>query len=148
MTDVIHQPETEHGFFHPSIGYWQTSSLPSEELFAAYPEGTIPYPLKPGENYEPQDGGWVYVEPSTEPPEGLVQVIWAVHFWERMTHEEAEAVGAEMDKQDFRTRMIFSTASSFRSDHALWPVLQSLAATLFPPDRVAAILSPSEFVAP
>jgi len=90
-----------------------------------------------------KDGAWL---PYTPPP--MIAVIWAVHFWERMTHEEAEAVGAEMDKQDFRTRMIFSTASSFRSDHALWPVLQSLAATLFPPDRVAAILAPSEFVVP
>lgn len=90
-----------------------------------------------------KDGAWL---PYTPPP--MVALIWAVHLWERMTPEEAEAVGVEMEKQDFRTRMIFNRAASFRSDHPLWPVLHTLAAALFPPERVDAILEPSEFVAP
>lgn len=59
----------ERGFYHPSVGYWQTMSDPSEDIQAQYPEGTVPYPLKPGDNYVPQDGGWVYVEPPPSSPE-------------------------------------------------------------------------------
>jgi len=136
----------EHGFFHPSVGYWQTTSAPSEEILAAYPEGTIPYPLKPGDNYIPQDGGWVKVEPPVEPMPNMVTVLYPVHLWERMTQAEADAVGTVMENQPFRTRKIFESASSYRSDHELWPLLQQIAATLFGEVRAAEILAPSELV--
>lgn len=50
----------EHGFYHPDIGYWQTIGEPSEEILATYPAGTIEVPLKPGADYQWQDGEWVY----------------------------------------------------------------------------------------
>ena len=37
----------EHGFFHPTHGYWQTISTPTDEHLAAYPEGTIEVPIRP-----------------------------------------------------------------------------------------------------
>jgi len=57
------------GFYHPSIGYWQTISEPNAETLAGYPEGTISVPLKPGADYEWQDGAWVHVPP--DPAEAL-----------------------------------------------------------------------------
>lgn len=59
----------EQGFFHPDRGYWQTTNEPSEEIRATYPEGTIEVPLKPGADYEWQDGEWVHVPP--DPAEAL-----------------------------------------------------------------------------
>ena len=59
----------EHGFFHPSRGYWQTISEPSAEVLASYPEGTVEVPLKPGADYEWQNGAWVHVPPPTPTPE-------------------------------------------------------------------------------
>lgn len=40
----------EHGFYHPSRGYWQTNSDVPEYLLATYPEGTVEVPLKPDTN--------------------------------------------------------------------------------------------------
>jgi len=50
----------EHGFFHPSAGYWQTLSTPSAEVLASYPDGTAEIPLKPGDYYEWSGSEWVY----------------------------------------------------------------------------------------
>jgi len=38
----------EHGFYHPSRGYWQTNSEPPQHVLDGYPEGTVEVPLKPG----------------------------------------------------------------------------------------------------
>lgn len=57
----------EHGFFHPDRGYWQTTNEPPAEILNAYPDGTISVPLKPGADYEWQDGMWVHVEPASPP---------------------------------------------------------------------------------
>ncbi len=59
----------EHGFFHPDLGYWQAIGGDAEDLLAGYPEGTEQVPLKPGSDYEWQDGAWVYVQPPVEVPD-------------------------------------------------------------------------------
>ena len=41
----------EHGFFHPAHGYWQTTGTPTPEIRAAYPEGTVEVPLRPGADH-------------------------------------------------------------------------------------------------
>ncbi|WP_444460320.1 DUF4376 domain-containing protein [Rhodobacter capsulatus] len=41
----------EYGFFHPARGYWQTTDVPSPEALAAYPEGTVEVPLRPGADH-------------------------------------------------------------------------------------------------
>jgi hypothetical protein len=77
-----------------------------------------------------------------------VTSVPAVTLWERMTEAEAEQVNAAMATQPFRTRQIFLTANTFRSDHELWPLLESMAADLFGETRAAELLAdPSELVA-
>lgn len=131
-------------FFVEANGAFIGSYDGPDETMPSNLVGQIEVPIAPEDARQIwEDGAWL---PYSPPP--MIAVIWAVHFWERLTPEEAVSVGVEMDKQDFRTRMIFNRAASFRSDHELWPVLQTLAAALFPPDRVAIILAPSEMVAP
>lgn len=52
----------EIGFFHPDRGYWQAIDGDPEELLAGYPDGTEQVPLKPGADYEWEDGAWVHVK--------------------------------------------------------------------------------------
>ncbi|MEN5250020.1 hypothetical protein [Brucella pseudintermedia] len=80
--------------------------------------------------------------PSTEPLEP-VTIIPAVTLWERLTDAEAEQVNAAMATQPFRTRQIFLTANTFRSDHELWPLLMQMATDLFGEARAAELLSPA-----
>ena len=49
----------EIGFYHPTMGYWQTSNQPSDELLAAYPSGTTEVPLKPSGLHTFDGTGWV-----------------------------------------------------------------------------------------
>lgn len=49
----------EKGFYHPSMGYWQTTGTPSEETLGKYPSGTVEVPLKPGPNHVFVSGQWV-----------------------------------------------------------------------------------------
>ncbi|WP_266030023.1 hypothetical protein [Brucella intermedia] len=81
-----------------------------------------------------------YKPPETELPEPLT-VVPSVILWERMTDAEAEQVNAAMATQPFRTRQIFLTASTFRSDHELWPLLVQMATDLFGEERAAELLS-------
>lgn len=56
----------EHGFFHPDRGYWQAIGGDPDKLLQDYPAGTIQVPLKPGVDYEWQDGEWVHAPPPVE----------------------------------------------------------------------------------
>lgn len=83
--------------------------------------------------------GTAIVEPEPEP---VVVIIPAVTLWERMTDNEAEQVNGVMATQPFRTRKIFETANTFRSDHELWPLLEQIATQLFGPERGQELLAP------
>ncbi|TWH03352.1 hypothetical protein L614_001300001210 [Ochrobactrum sp. J50] len=76
------------------------------------------------------------------PPPPVVEVP-SVTLWERLTDAEAEQVNAAMATQPFRTRQIFLTANTFRSDHELWPLLMQMATDLFGEARAAELLSPA-----
>ncbi|MFS1808976.1 hypothetical protein, partial [Bacillus anthracis] len=67
--------------------------------------------------------------------------IPAVTFWERTTEDEGTAIEAMLNQQPFRIRQIFMTAQSYRSDHELWPLLQSAANGLFGGERAAELLA-------
>ncbi|MEA5163562.1 tail fiber assembly protein [Cereibacter johrii] len=56
----------EMGFYHPARGYWQTMSAPTEEILAAYPEGTVEVPLKPGAGFSWSGEAWVPEPPDPE----------------------------------------------------------------------------------
>lgn len=78
-----------------------------------------------------------YTPPMAEP----VTVIPAVTLWERLTEAESEQVNTAMATQPFRTRQIFLTANTFRSDHELWPLLVQIATDLFGEERAAELLA-------
>lgn len=79
-----------------------------------------------------------YIPPTPSSP---VIVVPSVLLWERLTETEAEQVNAAMATQPFRTRQIFLTANTFRSDHELWPLLVQMATDLFGAERAAELLS-------
>jgi hypothetical protein len=54
----------EKGFYHASVGYWQTISEPPADVRASYPVGTIEVPLIPGPGYTFNGSSWV--EPTVE----------------------------------------------------------------------------------
>lgn len=85
----------------------------------------------------PMDAGDI---PETSPV-SAVTVLPAVTLWERLTETEAEQVNAAMATQPFRTRQIFMTANTFRSDHELWPLLVQIATDLFGGGRAAELLA-------
>ncbi|WP_433762629.1 hypothetical protein [Brucella anthropi] len=94
-------------------------------------------------------GSELKFEPAPEPITGSdVTILPAVTLWERLTETEAEQVNAAMATQPFRTRQIFLTANTFRSDHELWPLLVQMATDLFGEERASQLLAdPSELVA-
>ncbi|GAA5542418.1 hypothetical protein [Brucella sp. NBRC 113783] len=83
--------------------------------------------------------GAAIIEPEPEP---VVVIIPSVTLWERMTDNEAEQVNGVMATQSFRTRKIFETANTFRSDHELWPLLEQIATQLFGVERSRELLAP------
>ncbi|EBY7415896.1 hypothetical protein D6J61_26890, partial [Salmonella enterica subsp. enterica serovar Alachua] len=64
-----------------------------------------------------------------------------VTLWERTTPSEAAQIEDVMATQDPRSRNIFRTAQTFRSDHELWPMLKTLATQLFGEERAAELLA-------
>ncbi|WPM83143.1 hypothetical protein R5W60_21520 (plasmid) [Brucella pseudintermedia] len=85
--------------------------------------------------------GTAIVDPG--PLEPALVIVPAVTLWERLSQTEADQVGAAMETQPFRTRQIFLTANTFRSDHELWPLLVSMATELFGEQRASEILAPA-----
>ncbi|WP_247879089.1 hypothetical protein [Brucella sp. 6810] len=79
--------------------------------------------------------------PENTSPPPIIEVP-SVTLWERLTEAEAEQVNAAMATQPFRTRQIFLTANTFRSDHELWPLLVQMATDLFGEARAAELLAP------
>lgn len=51
------------GFYHPSVGYWQTTTENPDT--SAYPAGTAEVPIKPAANmdWDAATGQWVAVDP-------------------------------------------------------------------------------------
>ncbi|EMG53177.1 hypothetical protein WYI_14102 [Ochrobactrum sp. CDB2] len=86
-------------------------------------------------------GSELQFEPAPEPiPGSDVTILPAVTLWERLTEAEADQVNEAMATQPVRTQRIFTTANTFRSDHELWPLLESMATELFGTERAAELL--------
>lgn len=60
-----------HGFWHPTLGYWETISDPTDEVVASYEEGTIEVPVRPTEisTWNTETNAWN--EPSVEELDAL-----------------------------------------------------------------------------
>lgn len=80
--------------------------------------------------------------PSVPMPDPIT-VVYPVDLWSRMSDTEADAVVQAMTTQTVRIQNIFRSASSYRSDHELWPLLVSMATDLFGAPRAAEILAAS-----
>ncbi len=108
------------------------------EIIGLKVTGDFSYTRGPGGNvYGKIWNGSEIVDPTPEPE---VTILPSVTLWERLTEDEAEQVNAAMATQPFRTRQIFLTANTFRSDHELWPLLQQMANNLFGPARANELL--------
>lgn len=81
----------------------------------------------------------ITIDPSLIVPE--VIVLYPVTLWSRMSNEEAAQVEAAMATQPIRVQNIFKYASSYRSDHELWSLLETMATGLFGAERAAEILA-------
>lgn len=84
----------DQGFFHPARGYWQAVGGASREIRAAYPEGTIEVPLKPGADFDWIEGEWRPVQPAPTPvPQELSFAQFVIGLTETgwITDAEAEA---------------------------------------------------------
>jgi hypothetical protein len=95
--------------------------------------------------------GWLLVDGAFQAPvvPEPVTTVYAVDFWTRLdggadgnSGEVAQVLSA-METQPIRTRKIFESANSYRSDHEFWPLLEQIATTLFGTERAAEILAPS-----
>jgi hypothetical protein len=54
-----------HGFWHPTLGYWETISDPTDDMISEYETGTIEVPVRPTEihTWNTETNAWN--EPST-----------------------------------------------------------------------------------
>ena len=129
--DELTYPPTDKGQRHPDIPsdaiavtdqQWSDASL--MRLWRS-PDGQLTMPPRP--------------EPIVQPEP--VSILPAVTLWERLTESEAEQVNTAMATHPFRTRQIFLTANTFRSDHELWPLLVQMATDLFGEERAAELLA-------
>ena len=96
----------EKGFYHPSVGYWQTNSDPTPEILATYPDGTIEVPLIPGSNYEWKDNQWVEkpVEPIIYTDEEI-KVLRAVAYREESDPIFFKYQRGEATENDWTTKV-------------------------------------------
>lgn len=102
------------------------------------PQGYVECPeyVQPGYLFDGVD----WISPDIPEPD-IVTVIYPVDFWSKMTDEEVEQVEGAVSQQPMKIQNIFRTASSYRSDNELWPLLTSIAVTLFGEERAHEILS-------
>ncbi|WP_313196212.1 hypothetical protein [Shinella zoogloeoides] len=129
----------ERGFFHAELGYWQTTGDVPAEILSGYPEGTVEVPLKPGADYDWQDGAWAYVPPP-EQPEPVPEEISRRQFYQalakagKITKEEALAAiqsgaipaalqvlidGMADAESAFDATMLLAGATTFYRSHPL-----------------------------
>ena len=78
-----------------------------------------------------------------EPVISDVTSVMPADLWRRATDDEAEAIEAAMQSQPLRLRRIFQTATSYRSDDELWPLLLGVATELFGSERAEQLLARS-----
>lgn len=120
----------EDGTFVAEINGLPYHVIPTDEL---YWQLAVDEAAKMGDD--------LYFEPEPEPiPGSDVIVLPSVILWERLTEDEADRVNDAIFTQPIRTQRIFTTANTFRSDHELWPLLESMAIQLFGEKRASELL--------
>lgn len=137
-----------HGSYIGSFdGGWLRSLVPDENgnevppvwISPEIPVGAIEVPTPP----EHAGQTWDHETMTWSAPTVPVTTLYAVDLWSRLTDAEAEQVEGAMATQPVRVQNIFKAASSYRSDHELWSLLQATAVDLFGQARAAEILASS-----
>lgn len=100
----------EYGFFHPDMGYWQAIDGDLETLLAGYPKGTVNIPLKPGADYDWQDGKWVYVAPAPIVPDSVSARQFKLQL---LTAGLLDQVEAWIATQDQAVQIAYANSGSF-----------------------------------
>lgn len=106
---------SEHGFFHPSRGYWQTIGTPSPETIASYPAGTVQVPLKPireGYEYHWDPAAEEWVESAIPAPEPEPPVYSTVELIAAMTPAEFDIWEQASEQFPAQHRKLFDKAAT------------------------------------
>lgn len=93
-----------------------------DELLAAYPEGTIEVPLKPGADFDWLDGEWTYVAPDPEPLPPLTARqlrLGLIAAGITLSSVEAAISGIEDATDREIAKVEWEYASQFERDHPL-----------------------------
>lgn len=88
----------ELGFYHSDRGYWQAIDGDAETLLSTYPAGTVNVPLKPGADYEWQDGAWIHVTPPPVIPERVTSRQFKLQLLAAGLLDQVEAWVASQDQ--------------------------------------------------
>lgn len=90
------------------------------ELVATYPDGTVQVPLKPGANFEWQNGAWTEIEPSVPPaPDRVSRRQFGMQL---IISGWRTAADAWVAQQDESTRWAYENSDTFVRDD---PMLQA-----------------------
>ena len=96
---------SDHGFYHPEIGYWQTNADVPDDIRAGYPDGTVEVPLMPEAGAIWDGNQWLPAPPQTLTAEDYRLAVQA--------HVDAVAVARLYDSG-------VSLASYVASTNATW----------------------------
>ena len=128
---------SEYGFYHPEVGYWQTTTYPEAHLLADHPAGTIEVPLRPSPEHEWGNDAWVHNPPAPPTAEELRAAMPTVtarqlrHGLLNVNLEEAdvEALIAAIPDEEERKRasIDWRTANEYERLH---PLVIQISATL------------------
>lgn len=120
----------EHGFYHPSRGYWQTISNPSAEIRATYPDGTVETPLQPSPIHVWDGTQWVEPAQSVKDEYAAAQIRMKREYiligeldpivsnplrWAAMSDAERQAWS------DYRQALLDITDQSGFPHNVTWP---------------------------
>ncbi len=126
----------DHGFYHPERGYWQAIGGDPEDLLPTYPEGTMQVPLKPGADYELQDGTWVYVEPASPVPDRVTARQFKLHL---LADGILDQVEGWIATQSQAVQIAYANSGTFVRDE---PMMQAgFAALGFTPEQIDAFFT-------
>lgn len=128
---------TELGFFYPDRGYWQAIGGDPEVLLPTYPNGTVQVPLKPGADYDWQDGAWVPLPPAPPPvPDRVTARQFKLQLLAAGLLDQVEAWIAS---QSQAVQIAYANSGTFVRDE---PMMQSgFAALGFTSDQIDAFFT-------
>lgn len=119
------------GFYHPDLGYWQSTGGDAADLIPNYPEGTVQVPVKPGADYDWQDGEWVHVPVAAPIPDRVTARQFKLQL---LTDDLIDGVEAWIATQPRAVQIAYQTSGTFVRDE---PMMQAgFAALGFTEQRV------------